>query len=120
MGYAVAQVTLRGRAHGRGPPRDRLVTAGDEVVLGLHFDATLQDIAAFLEARLAPAEAPPSPVPGTSETTVRRRAKRLGFAVSKSRTGFQLVAPGGEVVVGKGFTATPAEIAAYLATRETA
>lgn len=59
-------------------------------------------------------------MPGTSETTVRRRAKRLGFAVSKSRTGFQLVAPGGEVVVGKGFTATPAEIAAYLATRETA
>jgi hypothetical protein len=51
---------------------------------------------------------------------VRRRAKRLGFAVSKSRTGFQLVAPGGEAVVGKGFTATPAEIAAYLATRETA
>jgi len=96
----------------------RLVTAGDEVVLGPHFDATLQDIAAYLEARMTPADAPPSPVPGTSETTVRRRAKRLGYAVSKSRTGFQLIAPGGELVVGRGFTATTTEIAAYLATKE--
>ena len=38
----------------------RLVAAGDEVVLGLHFDATLQDIAAFLEARLTPADPCPA------------------------------------------------------------
>jgi hypothetical protein len=120
MGYAAHRSRCGGEPTAEDRHEYRLVTAGDEVVPGLHFDATLQDIAAFLEARLTPAEAPPLPVPGTSETTVRRRAKRLGFAVSKSRTGFQLVAPGGEVVVGKGFTATPAEIAAYLATRETA
>jgi hypothetical protein len=48
---------------------------------------------------------------------VRRRAKRLGYAVSKSWTGFQLIAPGGEVVVGKDF-GTTAEIAEFLATKE--
>jgi hypothetical protein len=98
----------------------RLLTTGGEVVMGQHFDASLQDIAAYLEARMTPAtpaDAQP-PKSGTSETVVRRKAKRLGYAVSKSRTGFQLIAPGGELVVGRGFTATTAEIAAYLATKE--
>ena len=118
MRYAVHRSRCRGQPTAEDRHEYRLVTAGDEVVLGPHFDATLQDIAAYLEARMTPADAPPSPVPGTSETTVRRRAKRLGYAESKSRTGFQLIAPGGELVVGRGFTATTAEIAAYLATKE--
>ena len=112
------------KSHRRGPPiaHDRcgyrLLTASGEVILGAHFDAALTDIASYLETRFAPP--PPNAQPGTSESTVRRRAKRLGYAVSKSWTGFQLIAPGGEVLLGPRHDATPAEIAAFLATREAA
>ena len=120
LGFALHKSYRHGEPTADDQHGYRLLTTGNEVVMGQHFDASLQDIAAYLEARMTlatPADAQP-PKPGTSETVVRRRAKRLGYAVSKSRTGFQLIAPGGEVVVGRGFAATTAEIAAYLATKE--